>query len=33
MNHIKSETDSKGLITVQDIQFDCFFNIHDTHSS
>lgn len=30
MNHIKSETDSKGLITEQDIQFDCFFNIHDT---
>lgn len=30
MNHIKSETDSRGLITEQYIKFDCFFNIHDT---
>lgn len=30
MNHIKSETDSRGLITEQDIQFDCFLNIYDT---
>lgn len=29
MNRIKSETDSRGLITEQNIKFDCFFNIHD----
>lgn len=29
MNRIKSETDSRGLITEQYIKFDCFFNIHN----